>query len=55
MLFKGKLNYFFPDISGRMEYNNKISSVIVTIRKAQIKWLSCFSTVYKSLALFLIV
>jgi len=55
MLFKGKRNSFFHDISGRTEYDNKISSVIVTVSKAQIKWLSCFSIVYKSLAFFSVI
>lgn len=46
---------FFLDISGRMEYNNKISSVMMTIRKVWIKWLSFFAIVYKSLAFFFII
>lgn len=44
---------FFPDISGRIEYNNKLCCVIVTIREAQIKWLVWFFiVVHKSLAFF---
>lgn len=44
---------FFPDVSGRIEYNNKLHCVIATIREVQIKWLGWFSiVVHKYLAFF---